>query len=260
MIQSNRSPIQNYKGYLKEAALYSACLVRSMPAHLEKFVIFGVPRSGTELLVSLLDSHPQIHCEGELWKHKLLFPERYLECRAKLCREPVFGFKLLVAQVEIQRIADSSAFIRRLHEAGYRIISLRRRNLYRAALSSLYGAYLGRFFLLEDEQKAQKQPMTLDAGELVKKIQLFEDLSQRHQLALADTPRLELSYEDDLLDVDFHQASVNRVCAYLGLPPQPISTHLVKMASEEVSDFVTNAAEIQAYLRGTPYAAYLETQ
>lgn len=258
MTHLHRNLIQNYKGYIKEAGLYAKCLMRRTQTDLGKFVIFGVPRSGTELLVSLLDSHPQIHCEGELWKHKLVSPQRYLACHAKLCAQPVFGFKLLVAQVELQGITDAAGFIRQLHASDYRIISLRRRNLYRAALSSLYGSFLGRYFLVDGDSKTQKQPMTLHPPDLVRKIELFEDLSRRHQDALGDTPCIELFYEDNLLHVANHQASVDRICDYLKLVRHPMSTNLVKMASEDVSDFVVNAQEIEDYLQSTSYAGYLE--
>ena len=35
-----------------------------------RFVILGVQRTGTILLMGLLDSHPEIACTGELFQHK----------------------------------------------------------------------------------------------------------------------------------------------------------------------------------------------
>ncbi len=73
-----------------------------------RFVIYGQWRTGSTLLASLLDSHPQVRCYGELfhlqqWQGRLhsriqglafRHPLAYLMTRMFLARRPVVGFKL----------------------------------------------------------------------------------------------------------------------------------------------------------------------
>ena len=77
--------LQNFVGYAEEAILSFHFLLTSSRKPPTKFVIFGRGRSGSTLLVSLLNSNPDIHCDGEILSRKKLFPEKVIHSK-RLCR------------------------------------------------------------------------------------------------------------------------------------------------------------------------------
>jgi LPS sulfotransferase NodH len=249
--------IDKYKGYIKEMLLYPICILKPEASLFTKFVILGLPRSGTTLLVSLLDSHTQISCEGELWAHQLFLPLHYIECRSRLCKKEVFGFKLLITHFETQNISNSNSIIQQLQAAGYRFISLTRRNLYRAALSNIYAGFLGTFHLSKSNFNRIKGPMYVDPQALLQKMDRFDYLAQCQKKALNGISYLELVYEEDLMSESRHQNTVDRICEYLGLQTAPVETNQLRVTSDSIDDFFTNVKEIEELLRMTKYERYL---
>src|SRR3954454_17120767 len=65
----------------------------------KRFVITCLARTGSQLLVSLLDGHPSIRCESEVLRarHPRVAPHVFLESRAFLARlrqrSRAYGFK-----------------------------------------------------------------------------------------------------------------------------------------------------------------------
>ena len=51
-----------------------------------RFVIFAQGRTGSTLLTSSLDSHPEIRCADEILGRPRGDPKAYVENRARLCR------------------------------------------------------------------------------------------------------------------------------------------------------------------------------
>src|SRR3954447_2731260 len=70
-----------------------------------RFVIVCLPRTGSQLLVSLLASHPVIRCDGEVLKsrHTRVSPEVFLASRSVLARRRrgcrAYGFKGLIVDL-----------------------------------------------------------------------------------------------------------------------------------------------------------------
>ena len=126
------------KQKLKEIRDYGLYLWKkpSLPAN--KFVIFGRGRSGSTLLVNLLNNHNKIHCDGEIMHDHLLFPRLYIDLSASRYQSRVYGFKLLSYQLkDVQQIYDPEKFLLSLYESGYKFIYLTRRNLLAHALSNI---------------------------------------------------------------------------------------------------------------------------
>ena len=81
----------------------------------------AVGRSGSTLLVSLLDSHSQIFCDNEIYHRKVFAPWKYLRLRSRMGGKPVYGFKLLTYHLGLTLGMEKSQFndyLRELHEKG----------------------------------------------------------------------------------------------------------------------------------------------
>ncbi len=112
----------------------------------EIFIIFAMPRTGSNMLVTALNSHPAIRCHGELFVGRDLKPgmelfdtfstiypafrnkeyryknaERLLRSFIDKCDKPRFGFKLMLNQ-HPELIAEI------VHGTNWPIILLRREN------------------------------------------------------------------------------------------------------------------------------------
>jgi hypothetical protein len=231
-----------------------------IPANLPKtkFIIFTIGRSGSSLLVSLLKSNPEIHCVGELLGKKLLFPERYIHQVAKRFKKGVFGFKLNTYHFRVQNIQDPVAFVGKLSESGYKIISLQRDNFLRQVISHMYAVYRGKYHQKASEGQQKQPQITIELDVLKKELRLFEGYQALEKQILGQFPHFALSYEKDLAEEARQQETVNRVAAFLDTPPAPVSTDLVKTTPKELSRIIHNYEEVRQYLQNTPYAEFLD--
>lgn len=247
------------RGLTTEAKTYVKFLVSRRHVAGTKFLIFGAGRSGSSLLVDLLDSHPQIRCEGEILHHRVLFPRLYVSCRAATAAQDAYGFKLLSYQLrQVQKMHDPGLFLQRLHESRWKIIYLVRRNILRRALSNLYARHRQKFHARRDERPTEAVRMPVDVSELLSWMEGMERLNRFEQQLLSDLPHLHIVYEDDLQDSHDHQPTVDRIFLYLGLPSARVKSNLVKATPRDLSDFVANHEELVQFVNDSLYSEYLE--
>lgn len=224
-----------------------------------RFVIVSIGRSGSELLVSLLDSHPAIRCESEILFIRRALPTAFLLSRslaARLTGAHAYGFKLLTHQAGLQDHHDPAGYLRRLHQRGFRFIVLERHDWLQQAISSMRASATQHHF--READPAVFSTMRVDPMAVLAGLYLIEDAIKFVRSALADIPQLTLVYEDDLAEPEAQQRTVDRICAYLGLATAPVQTDLVKHAPASTSAQVENFEELAAALSGTRYAEYLE--
>lgn len=231
-----------------------------------RFVIVTSGRTGSELLVSLLNSHPAIICHSELLAAAPAFPDRYVASRAAVVgvrRAEAYGWKLLTTQFRYRGdLGDPLDYPRHLHDAGTRVIVLERRNLVQQALSWLR---TGHGF---DPARAEHhttqgdstrfEPQVFAPEEVLAGTYLVEVEARFLQDVATRTPNLRIVYEDDLLSPTSHQRTLDRICAWLGIPPAPVSSHLVRITPHDTRAMIANIDEVEALLSQTRYACYLE--
>ena len=248
---------KRFGGYISEVILYSNYLFQRKREPSIKFVIFGYQRTGSTLLVNLLDSHPQIECEGELLLNRMAFPKHYLKYRARLSSNDIFGFKLLTPHFDYQKFDNPDQFMIDLNDSGYKIIKLKRNNIFRTALSLLYAINSGRFHFQQSSVNKEVQKINVDPSDLLEKLQWIEFTSLLTERVSKNIPLMEIVYEDDLLNPAYHQVTVDRISDYLGIPHAVVHTKLVKY-TDDISQLISNVEEINSFIRNTKYAKYLE--
>jgi len=244
----------NRTGYHWELYTYLTNIFRKKKEPLKKFVIFTVGRSGSSLLVSLLNSNPKIHCYGELLGKKLISPTRYYQQVALINHGEIFGFKLNTFHFRIQHIGDPVRFVDNLHDEGFEIISLRRENILRQIFSHIYAVKRGKFFHTKREGQQKHSPIHVDLELLRREIILFEGYQELEEKILSTVPHLSLSYERDLVDRVNQQATINRLTSLLGTKPGIARTDFVITTPKDLSRIILNYDEIHQYLMTTQYA------
>jgi LPS sulfotransferase NodH len=234
-----------------------------------RFVIVTAGRTGSDLLVDLLNSHPEIICESEILYQRRLMPERYVAgraARAGLLGARAYGFKLAAGHGGYQPRATSSTwptptmqarnrFLRQLADDGAHVIFLRRNNHLAQAVSLMLAEQTRWHW--RREEGATFAPATLDVVHLLTLAYFFEDTEKYLESLVAPLPHLGFVYEDDLIDAAAQQATVHLVCDRLGLAAAPASSDLVRLTPMRLKESIANFAEVEALVGRTRFGRYL---
>lgn len=243
---------------------YAPALLSPYVVPSRRFVILTAGRAGSELLVSLLDSHPRIRCASEILKDARVSPNRYVAARAAMARirgVDAFGWKLVLSHFRapdgtVAGIGDPATYPARLVSDGWSLIVLVRRNPVRQAVSFIVGTE--RKFHYRRGDALHSAPITIDPVRLLAATWIIESETQVLLDFVDRVPHLRLVYEQDLLDPSEHQSTVDRVCDYVGVDAASVRSELVKPASTSVRDLMANFDEVRGLLGSTRYASYLE--
>lgn len=219
--------------------------------------MFAQGRTGSELLRSLLNAHPEVYCDGEILDHRRLVPTAFIRGRAASRGEAVYGFKAKIYQLtQTQEMHDPGAFLHGLHARHWRIVYLYRRNILRQAISNIVAKKRRAF-----HRKAGDEPsfgkLHVDCGRLLVSMENRRRFLAEEREALGDLPRMDVVYEDDLLPPERQQQAADRVFAFLGLASAPIHTDHLKVTPPRLQDFVENYGEMAAVIVGSRFAEYL---
>lgn len=111
-----------------------------------RFLIVCDYRSGSTLLANLLNQHPDVYCDGEIFipfvehkLHRIIWPYGYLQGKLSATAKPVYGFDCKVDQIMAMGINPrntASSFFKKLNQEGWHFIYLRRLNIVRQSLSN----------------------------------------------------------------------------------------------------------------------------
>jgi hypothetical protein len=226
-----------------------------------RFLVLCTSRTGSELLVSLLNAHPRIVCDSEILGHEVLFPRRFIEGRAVRARRDgarAYGFKLQVNQLQdVQRLGDPAAYLAGLHRRGHRIYRLRRRNLLKQVLS-FARTKRSVTHLTVGETHPCPGPLEVDPADVLAGLTHTERLERVADHVLAGVPHTALVYEDDLADPPSQERTLNRMFDDLGVGRYEVRPTLLPTSPARVSDALTNYDAVAAAIGQTRFAQFLE--
>ena len=203
-------------GYTREVKLHLKSKINSTYEPKNKFVIFSTGRSGSTLLVNLLNTNHQVQCVGELLRSRNLAPHKAINLTEKMCPKEVFGFKLLTYQLlELQStVTDKKGFLAQLVEDDYQIIYLERTNSLLQALSVLY-AMQRNVWHSKNDAKIKHTKITLDPDKLATMIYECEQFKIKERSLLQGLPYLYLNYENDLAQPENLPTTIKKLENYL---------------------------------------------
>ncbi len=246
------------------------------------FVVIGWYRTGSNLLLSLLNSDPCVAAYSEVFSPRGVFwgnaayrppgsTARQLAARTTdaaaflhRCvyrRHPVavraVGFKLFYPQ--ITQKAPSGLIESLLAIPRLRVVHLRRRNLFRIFLSTRIAKQTGQMAATSEDAVAAAQsalaPFRIAADECAA---FFEDIERRAEECAAvfsGCSTLDMAYEELTSD---HIGASNRVRVFLGLPPGASTTRLVRQTSASPLLLVTNYEELCEQFSSTRWAPFFD--
>lgn len=258
---------------LRRVALKSARRVLPDPT---PYCIVTHGRTGSNLLCSLLRSHPKVHDAGEAlgdWafahegstlRRDLL--ERgstaYVTAMYRRQRlESASGIKVLYAQFEpeyaarqgVPDLVDLLTFLRR--ERAIRIIHLKRENRLETLVSMDVARDVREHRLVAGDGAAHGSTISLSPQRCVQEFTRIGEWEKRFDDAFRQHALLDVTYEALVADRD-HES--RRVQDFLGVPLRPLQTDLRKQIRRPMAQVIENYAELTAALAATPWARYFD--
>ena len=135
------------------------------------FLIYAQPRTGSTLLVDLLNSSPYIRCEREIFVLRTIWTEAFINAKRSLYPDKAYGCKIMGYQLERQLTSlGMQPFLWKMHQRGWKIIHLKRRNVLRQALSQVLVQQGGQLHRLATDS-SRAVPLRIDLNKLQQAIQ-----------------------------------------------------------------------------------------
>lgn len=243
----------------------------------QKFVIVGVARTGSTLLLDLLNAHEQVIALGELFRGdgkigwdrwpfrtdqspSLLRlhdaqPLEFLET-AVFRRWPrevaAVGFKLFYYHARTGPQAAVWAYLRR--EPDLAVIHLKRRNILEQYLSLQLAHATNVWSSLKSVAPAE--PIRLGADDCLRHFQEVQAQEVACDAHFADHRILTVTYEDLVAD---RSAVMARVAAHLGLRPGPLEAKVVRQRTQPLSRAIANYEELREAFAGSTWERFFRT-
>jgi hypothetical protein len=217
-----------------------------------RFVVLTTGRAGSVLLLSLLDSTPGVRCFREALGRRPLaaHPWRKLHShavRAALRGASAWGTSVHPEELLVERVGDRRRWLGRLHDSGFRAITLVRRNPVSVGFSVCLAEARGTWHHQAD---AVPRPVRLDPVEVLRIALFSEQKAAEISWLVGERSHLALTYEEALLPVGAQQETVDRVRRFLELPPAPATTSLARITAP-LSEQVANLDEVVELLAAT---------
>lgn len=245
-----------------------------MPAPV-KFVIVTRGRTGSNLLVSLLNSHPRIRIYGEVVGEAMMrtpsLKKELLRMGALsyVCRffkrygfESAAGVKFLYYQLE-------SDYGQRWHVTGLpdifnyltsqnniKVIHVKRKNRLECLASIRVAAHTNTYTVSKEAKvKSQHNTIFLSPEECEQEFELIGQWEATYDEAFLHHEKLDVYYEEL---VDNMQVECDRVLKFLGVEKRNLFTSFKKQQSRPLSLVVSNFYELAEKFSGTKWSKYFE--
>lgn len=237
------------------------------------FAVVGTQRTGTTVIRTMLDSHPEVRCIGESflmsWTGEAGYAA-YLRSRTVRRLRHVFdrrnlvfeyldrffsadgvraaGFKLMYTQYR-----QFPAALDYLRESGGRIIHIVRRNVLKTLISREV-ARSNRLY--HTEKRIRLRKVRLNPRTLVRYLDRISAENRAWAELMRPLPHHRTYYESFRRD---NRGELEVLLRFLGVDPTPdLTSPFVKMSPDRMADIVENYEEVERALRGTDYERFFD--
>lgn len=244
------------------------------------FLIFGTERTGSNLLVSMLEKHPALTAANEVFNPRMMRTDiltwlkgstadqeelkrirfaRPDELHNRLLAEGKVhgaqrtGFKLLYYHAAINEQLSDHVF----SQTGMPIVHLLRRDRLPRFVSFWRAQESDLWFAAGNTKPRANAPLEVPARALVTDIALTELFEQRYRALLQEHRCLELDYDELCHDLE---GCADKLSDLLGVRLDTLVPSTTKTGSRDLSKTIANLAEVRSWLRGTPWANLLPTE
>jgi hypothetical protein len=223
-----------------------------------RFAILCMGRSGSTMLQTMLDSHPDIRCFGELFHAGDTFATShrtdhvaYLEEFLGTDPSMAVGFKMpwdsLIVYPDIWEVFRRQRF---------RVILLTRQNRLDQYLSMKLAIHNEMWHSFDGKGRYYpRERLRTDPAECLHHLQYFR---------FGDTMLREVSRDLERVEIDYAQLTdvkvMARVFVLLGVEPRPLTSGVERLRRGSQRDIIENYDELKASLRGSAWEANFEDE
>jgi len=205
-------------------------------------------RTGSTFLVGLLNSHPEIECQGEIISPHGRFSKadglnrrQFLKQQAYETGKPIKGFKM-----PFDWVMGQAGVFEDLRHLGYRAIRLNRKNRLEWFISSkLAGANSD----YSSQQEYKNQSIEVSPWEFLHFLGYVDCANKMLDNMINGFDTLPATYEV-LSEPRTHE----QLTAFLGVQPYPLTPQTVRSRTKPLNEVISNYEELAAFFRSTPYA------
>ena len=222
-----------------------------------KFVIVCRSRTGSNMLVDLLNSNPQVRAYGEIFRtlggkssnelYQAIFPDK---------SHKTIGFKLFYYH---PLDADGTpVWNYLLNDRNIKVLHLKRKNLLKVHLSRLIAGKTDNWLSNADSPRKnnlEEKKVTINLTEMFndfletnKQIQWIDDQFSGHAMQTV--------YYDELISRT--NLEMRKIFAFLGTRQTSTATNLQKQNPEKLSELIVNYREVEEALCNTEYSFMLK--
>ncbi|GIK37669.1 MAG: hypothetical protein BroJett011_15020 [Chloroflexota bacterium] len=227
-------------------------------ANYKQFIVLGRPRTGSNLLISFLNSHPNINAKNEIFFR--LNGRDYREILNKtFSKQPPYikaaGFKIFYNQPYDDK--NSGLWQELIEMQQLHVIHLRRRNILRTLLSRKISRKTEKWEATNAGQllDLQSRKVEFTRDELVDGFEKIRGLEEEFDDKFRLHPGLTVYYEELVRQPD---AEFEKITDFLGLPFYKPTTRYLKMNPEKLSTLIANYDDLKREFLGTEWASFFE--
>jgi LPS sulfotransferase NodH len=235
-----------------------------------RFVILAAPRTGSNLICTLLDSHRDVLCHHEIFNPRgIRYCLRYRngslnlgsvgerDAEPLMFLDRVWNTRLSHASVgfKMTRSQNDVVFDHVVHNRDIKKIVLHRRNRIKTYVSEKIAGRLDQWEVYDSSELIRARPkIHVAVDDLRRHITMNDTYYQSLETCLAENhqPWIRVSYEA-LWSCD----EIQRLLEFLSLPPCPLAFSGIKQNSTDLRHLIQNFAEVALELRGDPLEAQL---
>jgi hypothetical protein len=156
----------------------------------------------------------------------------------------------------MRRQGEAGKILHYLYNTGWKILYLKRENLFRKAVSSLVAPATNRWHVKEGNRPGEC--VTVDPNQLFARMKWYEETIAKEEVYLEGIPHLTIVYEEGLMEMSNHQKTMDAVFAYIGVSSVGVKTRWRRTISGRLSETIENYEEIYNMVCQTPYAKFLQ--
>ena len=223
-----------------------------------RFIILTRSRTGSNLLVTFLNSHPSVRTEGEVFNR--LEGRDYSDILARVFdKEPAHiqlkGFKIFYYHP--LDAAGSGLWSDLASLKDLMVIHLRRRNILRTLVSRKIAGQQDVWVLKSNEtdKASGRKSVTFTREELAAGFRETRDWEDSAESRFPDQKFLSVDYEGLVKEPE---SEFERITGFLGLPLFPPKTFLRRQNPESLKDLIENYDELKADFSETEWSVFFE--
>ncbi len=225
-----------------------------------RFIILSRSRTGSNLLVSYLNSHPNIYCQGEIFSK--LSGKNYIKLLTNAFSRQPYYIKATGFKIFYYHPTDSehcSLWEKLENMPDLKVIHLKRRNILRTLISRKIAGVKDIWINNDGNQYIPEETKTIDFTYQ----ELFNGFQETRQWETEGDQRfsghhlLTLYYEDLARNKNLE---IKKVTDFLELPFYPPMTSMVKQNPEKISELLIRYTELKEAFRETEWSSFFEEE